>query len=253
MPDGLGQHGLIDEGSKGADELDASDFYDKDGNFDIKTLIATLKTIDIDEKDLESMVSNYMFNNMYGESYSNFLEETGYEGPNLKDAISRRHDVRKAILEYRIQDAIDITNDIDAKILEDNVDILFNLLSVTMMEIIKKGDMMEAIRYARETLAPLVKRERKLVDKLEDIMSLFSINDMNSREAADAISKAYLPQEVAKQLDKAVLERYQMDRSILEYLLKESRWLKDKLYTKIGWKEIVYNDVANICFRLRDP
>lgn len=41
-------------------------------------------------------------------------------------------------MEYRIQDAIDITNDIDAKILEDNVDILFSLLSVTMMEIIKK-------------------------------------------------------------------------------------------------------------------
>ncbi|KAK1441780.1 hypothetical protein BgAZ_501120 [Babesia gibsoni] len=184
-----------------------------------------LSDVKVKETDLEHIVMNYLFNNMYEESYRNFVEECGYQGPDHRETLSHRIQAKKAVMEGRTDDVMNIINDIEPNILKNNLDIQFNLLSSGLVDHVKQGDMMGALKYGRNVLSPLVQRNTQLIESLEEIMSLFSFKDLNNPEAVEIMSKVKRPDQTALLLDKAILDHFELSKgTILECLVKEAKW-----------------------------
>ncbi|GFE55403.1 glucose-induced degradation 8 homolog isoform X2, putative [Babesia ovis] len=209
-----------------------------------ESLVDDLTKIEVDEADLQKVVVNYLSTHMYKDSYANFIEESGYQGPNLAETISHRQCVKQAIIEGRTQDARTILDKIDPKILENNVRILFNLLANDVIDIIKSGNVTLAIEYAREKLAPCVKKETGLVEKLEDIMALLTFTDFSLPEVTEAIRNVQQLEETAILVDIAIMEHFEQDTHvILEALVKEALWLQKQLADEPDWGRINYQDI----------
>ncbi|CDR97735.1 -Protein C20orf11 homolog [Babesia bigemina] len=218
---------------------------------DRESWLADLVDIHVDDVYLQKIVMNYLVVNMCEESYSRFIEETGYTGPDLSHTIASRRRIRDAILECRARDALDLINGVDPKILQKNVHILFNLLSCDLIDIIKTGDSKKAVEYARRMLAPCVQKDRSLIEKLEEILGLIAFGNMEDVDPLDLKHKIYRPEDTAKLVDIALMKHFRQDtRIMLVSLAKEAAWLQGKLSDQEVWKHIRYRDLgrAGIAF-----
>ncbi|GBE62198.1 C20orf11 homolog, putative [Babesia ovata] len=210
-----------------------------------RSWLADLVNVEVDDVDLQRIVMNYLVINMCEDSYSRFIEETGYTGPDISHTIASRRRIRDAILQGRAQDARALIDEVDPRILQKNVHILFNLLSYDLIDIIKAGDANRAVAYARDMLAPCVHKDSSLVEKLEEIMGLITFANMDGFDSSGLISKMHQPKDTAKLVDIALMQHFGQETHVtLEALAKEAAWLQAQLSDEEVWKHIRYRDIA---------
>ncbi|UKK00129.2 hypothetical protein MACK_000199 [Theileria orientalis] len=220
-------------------------------NLDLPMWLSLIKNIDVSESDLQGVIANYLFINMYEDTYKFFIEETQYEGSKFKPSISQRKYIKNSILEGRIMDAIDRINQIDSNILKENNNLLFVLMLYRLVDIITSGDLSTAVKFAKESVSSCIKKDPNLLSKLEEAMSLLAFQDLKSPEALEIIKRIQKPDEISVLVDNSLIAYYNLDpKPILENIVKETLWVESQLESKPNSYSLKLHDVSRCGFKL---
>lgn len=71
------------------------------------------------------------------------------------ESISDRMSIRASIQQGDVESAIEKVNDLNPEILDTHPDLMFHLKQQQLIELIKKGDILQALEFAQEEMAPL--------------------------------------------------------------------------------------------------
>ncbi|GIX65744.1 LisH protein [Babesia caballi] len=198
-------------------------------------------SIDVDEAELEEVVVNYLVTNMYHETYAALAEDLGIDGLKVAESILQRRSVKAAILEGKMEEACKLIEDIDTSILHKNVHVHFALLSKNLIDLIKADDVKGALEYARAALAPCLRRDTSLIERLEEVMGLISFSNFDSLEAQQVLQEVEQTERTAQIADEALLEHFgQEKRVLLEQLVKHATWLQCKLLREDPENQLQY-------------
>lgn len=86
--------------------------------------------------------------------------------------ISERNKIVQKIIHGEILNAIDLINDVDIDILTSSKVVHFHLKLQWLVELIRKGNVMEAVSYAQNHLYSLAENDVDLLSELQDVMIL---------------------------------------------------------------------------------
>ncbi|KAH9937201.1 CTLH/CRA C-terminal to lish motif domain-containing protein [Fomitopsis serialis] len=86
--------------------------------------------------------------------YLEFSRESGLESPVDFESIESRMNIREALQRGDVSEAITRVNDLNPELLDTNPALYFRLQQQKLIEFIKEGHTVEALRFAQEELAP---------------------------------------------------------------------------------------------------
>eukprot|EP00761_Pharyngomonas_kirbyi_P013673 gb/GECH01013702.1/.p1 GENE.gb/GECH01013702.1/~~gb/GECH01013702.1/.p1 ORF type:complete len:226 (+),score=85.87 gb/GECH01013702.1/:1-678(+) len=197
-----------------------------------------LKEIKINKNDLNKLVMNYLVIEGYKDAAEMFQEEASADPGIDLDSISDRMYVRTAVQNGDINSAIERVNDINPEILDRNARLYFHLQQQQLIELIRSGDINQAISFAREELAPRGEENPEFLEELEQTMALLAFEDMSSSPVKDLLDHSHR-QKTASELNAAILaSQCQEQNPKLPTLLKMLIWSQNKLDEKVKYPRI---------------
>ncbi|TKA76972.1 hypothetical protein B0A55_04914 [Friedmanniomyces simplex] len=179
---------------------------------------------------------DYLVSEGYPGAAEKFAQETNVPGPVDNESIRERVRVRNAIHGGRLDEAIELINDIDPEILDNNHLLHFHLLQLQLIEIIrtiltKPGsnpvatDFLPAIKFATEQLSPRAPTDPKYQQALERTMALMIFPPEKMTPEFKELLDEKLRQKVAVEVNRAILEsRGERSEAKIRQLIKARAW-----------------------------
>ncbi|PFH31038.1 LisH protein [Besnoitia besnoiti] len=181
--------------------------------------------VEVYERDLHRLILNFFTVNGFGEAAAEFAEETGLQPDMPLASIARRSQIREAVLEGRMEEAIRLIHLVDPQILAANPEVNFLLKQQQLLSLIERGDTCAAIDFAQLELAPCVRQHADLLPKLEEAMALLAFSDLKCEEAQRLLGGMDQRQQTARRIDEAILDFFNLEQeSALENLAKNALW-----------------------------
>ena len=153
---------------------------------------------------LNELVMNYLVIEGYKDAAEKFAKESGTQPPIDLNAIQDRMDIRSAIQSGQIEKAIERVNDLDPEILDTNPQLFFHLQQQRLIELIRNGQTMEALRFAQEELAPRGEEHPEYLEELERTMTLLAFEGNANSPLASLLDYSQR-QKTASELNAAIL------------------------------------------------
>lgn len=192
-----------------------------------------LQSVPVLKEDLLYFVLNYFTVMGYNESALRLAEECGAIPELPLFILELRERVTAAILEDRLDDAVNYIQKTEPQILNKNPDIHFKLRQEQLLRLIEEKDDRKALTFAQTYLAPCVKEHPHLLPQLEDAMTRLAFPDMETTEKKEtplAESGTDTASSVAKEVDDAVLDYFSVAKdSALECAVKSLIWTQHQL------------------------
>jgi hypothetical protein len=113
-----------------------------------------LSDVKIMKEDMNKLVMNFLVTEGYVEAAEKFQMESGTQPDIDLGTITDRMAVRKAVQCGQVEDAIEKVNDLNPEILDTNPQLFFHLQQQRLIELIRSGQVEEALEFAQEELAP---------------------------------------------------------------------------------------------------
>jgi hypothetical protein len=113
-----------------------------------------LSEVKIRKEDMNKLVMNFLVTEGYVEAAEKFQMESGTQPDIDLGTITDRMAVRKAVQCGQVEDAIEKVNDLNPEILDTNPQLFFHLQQQRLIELIRSGQVEEALEFAQEELAP---------------------------------------------------------------------------------------------------
>ncbi|RZC66497.1 hypothetical protein C5167_010188 [Papaver somniferum] len=158
----------------------------------------------IDDGDVRSVVLSYLVHNCFKETADSFVATTGVKVPdNYPVGMDKRKPIYHFALEGNALKAIELTEQLSPNLLEENMDLHFDLLSLHFVELVCTRKCSEALEFAQSKLTPFG-RVNKYVEKLEDFMALLAYEEPENSPMFHLLSSEYR-QHVAESLNGAIL------------------------------------------------
>ncbi|XP_052108992.1 uncharacterized protein LOC107460105 [Arachis duranensis] len=152
------------------------------------------ENIAINDDDIHSIILSYLIHNCYKESVESFIACTGMKQPaNYMENMEKRKRIFHFALEGNALKAIELTDQMAQEILQNNKDLHFDLLSLHFVELICSRKCSEALEFAQTKLSPFGK-EKKYMEKLEDLMALLAYKDPEKSPMFHLLSLEYRQQ-----------------------------------------------------------
>ncbi|KAJ3696103.1 hypothetical protein LUZ60_001480 [Juncus effusus] len=176
----------------------------------------------VNDDDLRNIVWSYLVHNCFKETAETFLHTTGMKNPTVP---ALDMEARKMILQFvqegKALKAIELTEQLAPKLLESNMDLHFDLLTLHFIDLIRARNCGEALEFGQKKLIAFGK-VHKYVEKIEDVMALMAYEDPEKSPMFHLLSSEYR-QYVADGLNQAILEHANMPAySSLERLLQQT-------------------------------
>ncbi|KAI7824742.1 CTLH/CRA C-terminal to lish motif domain-containing protein [Gamsiella multidivaricata] len=165
---------------------------------------AQLAEIHVDREDLNKLIMNYLIIEGYKDAAEKFSQESGAKPPVNLESIQDRMVVRTAIQRGNIEEAIERVNDLNPEILDTNPKLFFHLQQQRLIEFIREGQIMEALEFAQEELAPRGEENPEFLAELERTMSLLAFELNGPSPVSDLLTPAQR-QKLASELNSALL------------------------------------------------
>ncbi|CRH01722.1 RanBPM and CLTH-like protein, putative [Plasmodium relictum] len=182
----------------------------------------------IHENDLNEVLMNYFcVHRMYDVAYE-FKKEANVKPDMPIDTIKTRYLIQNEIMNNKIEKAIEHINNLDQGILKKHKDIIFFLKKQQLLKLILNNNINEAIIYSQQELAPYP----SLINEIDDVMMLMAYQDLNSEEAKKLIQKIEKKKNTLKRIDDIILSYYNVDKSTLEYIVKNVFFTQNILSSK---------------------
>ena len=191
----------------------------------------------------------------FKEAAEEFIKESGLD--EIEDvkkldlaSIDYRLKVRQAIQSGEIDSAVRELNNFDPEILDNNPNVYFHLKLQEFLEKIRSfnsassdgiGNVMEAIEFARENLAPIAQEQAggQYLEELEDAMSLLAA-EMGATWPSVALLQPEHRLKTAKEVNSAILSsQAQPEVSKLPEILGLLQWAQKKLEERACFPKLV--------------
>ncbi|KIR30605.1 hypothetical protein I307_03716 [Cryptococcus deuterogattii 99/473] len=214
-----------------------------------------LSQVEISKHDLNALVLDYLLIEGFSDAAVEFARETGLPADVDHAQVAERMEIRQAVEDGRVEEAVRRVNELDPEILDGNAPLLFHLHLLRLIELIRTEDLDTALAFATEELAPRGAQNPEFLADLEKTMALLAFPDLakfaDDSPAADkptlapealtlfeepafepiiALMKRSQRVKVAKELNAAILENqgYGMETK-LSGLVRLMAWGEEKL------------------------
>ncbi|KAJ1698369.1 hypothetical protein LUZ63_006881 [Rhynchospora breviuscula] len=186
--------------------------------------------VNLRDDDVRNIVWSYLVHNCFKETAKAFLASAGMKNPTEP---TLDMDTRKLILQYvqegKALNAIELTEKLAPKLLESNMDLHFDLLTLHFIDLIRARKCGEALEFGQKKLIGFGKVQKYVV-KLEDVMALMAYEDPEKSPMFHLLSSEYR-QSVAEGLNQAILEHANMPaNSELERLAQQATVVRQYLH-----------------------
>ncbi|KAI9331437.1 CTLH/CRA C-terminal to lish motif domain-containing protein [Zopfochytrium polystomum] len=215
-----------------------------------------LADVKVSKRDLNSLIMNYLVIEGFKDAAEKFAVESGIQPAVDVRTIEDRMNIRNAVQQGKIEEAIEKVNDMDPEILDTNPKLFFHLQQQRLIELIRAGRISEALQFAQEELAPRgeenvrLHSERELgpddfslpqpefLEELERTMALLAFEDHSKSPVGDLLDYGQR-QKTASELNAAILTSLCQERDPkLPSLLKMLVWAQDQLEEKMSFPKI---------------
>ncbi|KAK3248167.1 Glucose-induced degradation complex subunit [Cymbomonas tetramitiformis] len=197
-----------------------------------------LSTIKIRKEDMNKLVMNFLVTEGFVEAAETFQKESGTSPGVDLSSVNDRMAIRKAVQSGQVEDAIEKVNDLNPEILEDRAQLFFHLQQQRLIELIRAGNVEEALEFAQEYLAPRGEENAAFLEELERTVALLAFEDTANSPVSELL-EASQRQKTASELNAAILSsQCQEKESRLPNLLKMMLWAQNQLDDKVSFPKI---------------
>ncbi|OCF42843.1 hypothetical protein I317_03320 [Kwoniella heveanensis CBS 569] len=137
-----------------------------------------LGRVDISKQDLNALVFDYLLIEGFSDAAVEFAKETGLPAEVDHDKVTERMEIRAAVEDGRVEEAVRRVNELDPEILDTNATLLFHLHLLRLIELIRADDVDTAIAFATAELAPRGAQNPEFLLDLERTMGLLAFPDL---------------------------------------------------------------------------
>jgi len=166
-----------------------------------------LDDVRVSKDDLNRLVMDYLVIEGYKSAAEEFSKESNLSPPVELSSIEARMSIREAVQRGDIGEAITMTNELNADILENNPELYFHLQQQILIEHIRNGRIAEALDFAKSELAPRGEENPEFLTDLERTMALLAFD--STPDPPLAIAELLHPShrmKTAGELNAAILE-----------------------------------------------
>eukprot|EP00873_Tetraselmis_striata_P000722 jgi/Tetstr1/420986/TSEL_012046.t1 len=197
-----------------------------------------LSAVKIRKEDMNSLVMNFLVTEGYVDAARMFERESGTSPAMDLESITDRMQIRKAVQNGDIEDAIDRVNDLNPEILEEKHQLFFHLQQQRLIELIRDGRTEDALDFAQEYLAPRGEENSAFLEELERTVALLAFDDAGASPLGDLMDVAQR-QKTASELNAAILSsQCQEQEPKLPNLLKMMLWAQNRLAEHAEYPQI---------------
>jgi len=198
----------------------------------ISKWLKELQETKIDRSEMNKLVMNYLVMEGFKEAAEKFHLESGVDVPQPLDALDNRIQIREAVQNGLIDDAIDLTNTLNPEILDSKPHLYFHLQQQKLIELIRSGSVDDALAFAQTVLAELGTQNNDYLEELEKAMALLAYDEPETSPFSDLLNLSQR-QLVASELNAAVLEFQHQDTTPkLAGVIKLLLWSQNELDKK---------------------
>ncbi|XP_071478610.1 glucose-induced degradation protein 8 homolog [Diadema antillarum] len=191
-----------------------------------------LQGLHITRADMNKLVMNYLVTEGFKEAAEKFQFESSTKPPTDLDSLNERIQIREAIQDGRIEDAMSKVNDLHPELLDNDRYLYFHLQQQHLIELIRNKDLEGALTYAQTHLAERGEENSEVLPELERTLALLAFEDPERSPFADLLHPSQR-QKVASELNAAILEAENRESTPkLTSLLKLLLWSQDQLDAK---------------------
>jgi len=202
--------------------------------------------VKITKADLNKLVMNYLVIEGYKDAAERFQQESNTDPGVELSTVSDRMAIRTAIQRGDVDEGIERVNDLNPEILDTNPKIYFHLLQQKFIELIRKGQISEALTFAQEELAPQGEENPQFLEEMERTMALLAFDDTSKSPLASLLDVSQR-QKTASELNSAILTVLAQEKDPkLPLLIKMLRWGQKVLEEKYNFPRI--NNLATAAF-----
>ncbi|KAJ3271960.1 Glucose-induced degradation complex subunit [Terramyces sp. JEL0728] len=171
----------------------------------------------------------------YLDAAQKFQEESKVDPMINLSSIQGRMNIRNA--NGNIESAIEQVNDLDPEILDTHPKLFFHLQQQRLIELIRLGNIDDAIGFAQEELAPRGEEHSEFLEELERTMALLAFDSRQS-PVGDLLDYSQR-QKIASELNAAILTSQCQEKDPkLPSLLKMLIWAQNQLEEKVSFPKI---------------
>nr|CAD1828018.1 unnamed protein product [Ananas comosus var. bracteatus] len=188
----------------------------------------------ISDADVRNIVLSYLIHNCFKETADAFLTSTGMKHPvdYLVD-MDKRKSIFHFALEGNALEAIELTQQLAPNLLEANMDLHFDLLSLHFIDLVRSRKCKEALEFGQKSLTPFGKVQ-KYVTKLEEFIALLAYEEPERSPMFQLLSPEYR-QNIADSLNRAILAHAKLPAySSLEKLIQQITVVREYLQQELG-------------------
>ncbi|KJH53622.1 LisH [Dictyocaulus viviparus] len=184
-------------------------------------------------QEMGKLIVDYLISEGYREAAELLCQESGLELP--KDDIKNldaRMNIRCAIIEGRLEDALRMVKELCPTLLEENREVRFHLMQQNLIEMIRNGEMEKSLEYAQENLSNDNMLTDSQLDRLEKTFALLAFEKPSDSPFGKLLDQSQR-QMVSTEVNGAVLRA--MNRPAaprLEALLRMIVWAQKQLITE---------------------
>ncbi|WFD31725.1 hypothetical protein MSPP1_002764 [Malassezia sp. CBS 17886] len=131
-----------------------------------------LGRIPVSKRDLDRLVMDFFMVEGYQEAAEALRRESGLCTHLDLDSMRFRMAIRDALHRGDVVAAMEQVNELNPEILDTSPLLFFRLQQLRMIELLRSGELDEALAFASEALAPLAEEHPDLLSELETTMSL---------------------------------------------------------------------------------
>lgn len=161
-----------------------------------------------------------------------FQKEAGVEPEVDMSSLDEQIRIRGCIEAGRISEAVELINEADPDILDTDARLFFHLQQQRLLELIRRGDEEEVLRFAQSELAPLGEENHDFLDELEQTLALLAFEDPASSPFSGLLQHSQRLKVVSEVNGALLSSRSQEPGSRLSTLLKMALWAQEQLEKK---------------------
>ncbi|KAK4494557.1 hypothetical protein PRZ48_013913 [Zasmidium cellare] len=192
------------------------------------------------KSDINWVIMDYLVSEGYPGAAEKFAQETNICNPADMGDIRERVRIRKAIHDGRVDDAVEMINELDPEILDTDHLLHFNLLQLQLIEIIRgilnkpggnlqSSEFRPALQFATEQLSPRAPTDQKYQQALERTMALMIFPPEKMTPEFKELLDLKLRETVANSVNKAILEsRGQRSEAKIRQLVRARAWAENQ-------------------------
>ncbi|XP_015914597.1 glucose-induced degradation protein 8 homolog isoform X1 [Parasteatoda tepidariorum] len=203
------------------EELTKSEWLDRIGNLRMQ------------RADMNRLIMNYLVTEGFKGAAERFRIESGVQPTVDLDTLDERIKIRDAIQNGKIQEAIEMVNNLHPELLDADRYLFFHLQQQHLIELIRERNIEEALKYAQEQLAERGEENKEVLSELERTLALLAFDEPERSPFGDLLHPSHR-QKIASEVNAAILEMENRESTTpkLAVMLKLMLWSQEELEKK---------------------